>query len=657
MTTRMRALRLGVVATFAALCATAYFGASGRTLASLQSVTPNPAGSVAHQVAPGATDAQPSLQCQGCHEPDKPPPYLAGALFHKNAHTAYDPSVHGDAIRNGKKGASCLDCHSANGRWDSVFPSGDPRSTVNRVNVSNTCGKCHEAQVGTFHASIHGRGQERGINAAASCADCHGSHGVFTANDARSPLSKANTAGTCAACHQTIRGDFEASSHNEALRRGDSRAPTCTTCHTAVSHAKAPGDLREFEMETIRLCAECHTKQAPSYRDTFHGQATALGFEAAATCADCHTPHRNLPASDARASVHASNLVGTCAQCHANANASFVTFDPHPDPEDMDRSAVLWGVNTFMKGLFVVVFGFFGLHTLLWFQRSVVGVLRGETRRVRDGEQWVVRFNKSNRATHVVLVVSFLVLAATGLPLMFYATDWGQALAAGLGGLTLTRVLHRVFAVVTFGYAFYHLGYLLWLLLVRRERGLLFGPDSMVPRWRDAVDLYGMFSWFFYLKRRPPRFDRWTYWEKFDYFAVFWGVPVIGISGLLLWFPEFFSRFLPGSTFNVATIVHGEEALLATGFIFAFHFFHNHMRPENFPLDTVVFTGRLPLERFKEERPAEYERVLAEGRLDEILAEPPSPRARLLATVFGFAAYLAGLVLVAAILGSFLFAM
>jgi cytochrome b subunit of formate dehydrogenase len=286
-----------------------------------------------------------------------------------------------------------------------------------------------------------------------------------------------------------------------------------------------------------------------------------------------------------------------------------------------------------------------------------VGLARGETRRVRDGEQWVVRFNRSNRATHAVLVVSFLVLAGTGLPLMFYATGWGQTAASWFGGLGVMRVLHRVFAVVTFGYAIYHLGYLLWLGLVKRERGLLFGPDSMMPRGRDVADLYGMVLWFLYLKKRPPRFDRWTYWEKFDYFAVFWGVPVIGLSGLLLWFPEVVSTFLPGWVLNVATIVHSEEALLATGFIFAFHFFHNHMRPENFPLDTVIFTGKLPLARFEEERPEEYGRLVEQGRLEEVLAEPPTRRERLLATAFGSVAYAAGLVLVVAILWSVLFAL
>jgi hypothetical protein len=176
----------------------------------------------------------------------------------------------------------------------------------------------------------------------------------------------------------------------------------------------------------------------------------------------------------------------------------------------------------------------------------------------------------------------------------------------------------------------------------------------MVPRAKDFSDIYHMARWFLYLDDSPPKFDRWTYWEKFDYFAVFWGVPIIGLSGLFLWFPSLVSRVLPGSVLNLAMIIHGEEALLATGFIFAFHFFHNHMRPENFPLDTVIFTGRLPLERFREERPAEYSRMVSDGRLDTMIVEPPSMRAQLAATVFGYCAYLLGLLLIAAIFWSLL---
>ena len=598
--------------------------------------------------------APPSLDCQGCHGAGKTLPYLGGALFHTDAHKAYEQNVHGQAILNNKKGASCLDCHSSNGKTDTIFPKTDLRSTINRVNIARTCGKCHDQQALSFQDSIHGQGQARGINAAATCSDCHGAHNNFPASDPRSQLSKANTPDTCAKCHSSIQSDFKASAHHKAWMQGNQRAPVCTTCHTAVSHAKAPATLRDFDLQIIQTCSKCHEKQAPSYRDTFHGQSTALGFRTAATCVDCHTPHSNLPAADARSSVNGAHLVQTCGRCHKNATVAFVTYDPHAEPKDKRRSLVIYSTYTFMSLLFLGVFGFFGLHTLLWLQRSIVGVVRGETQRIRDGEQWVVRFNKSNRLTHIVIVVSFLALAATGLPLMYYYTNWAQTLARSLGGVRFTRILHRLFAVVTFGYAFYHLGYLFWLRFVKHERGLFFGPNSMVPHWSDLQDFYRMLRWFLYRDKKPPQLDRWTYWEKFDYFAVFWGVPIIGLSGLMLWFPGFFTKFLPGSFLNVAMIVHGEEALLATAFIFAFHFFHNHMRPENFPLDTVVFTGKLPLERFKEERPKEYERMVEEGTLDEIITGPPSPRARMFATVFGFTAYVIGLILVVAIFATFL---
>ena len=132
---------------------------------------------------------------------------------------------------------------------------------------------------------------------------------------------------------------------------------------------------------------------------------------------------------------------------------------------------------------------------------------------------------------------------------------------------------------------------------------LLWGPDSMVPQLQDGIDIYRNFLWF--IGRGPrPQFDRWTYWEKFDYWAVFWGMLIIGGSGLLLWFPVFFSKLLPGWMFNIAALVHGEEALLAVGFIFTFHFFNGHLRPEKFPMDTVVFTGRISEHELKDERGA-----------------------------------------------------
>jgi hypothetical protein len=120
---------------------------------------------------------------------------------------------------------------------------------------------------------------------------------------------------------------------------------------------------------------------------------------------------------------------------------------------------------------------------------------------------------------------------------------------------------------------------------------MFWGSNSMVPQPHDVAQIYQHFRYFFGLGPRP-RFGRWAYWEKFDYWAVFWGVGVIGASGLMLWFPTLFSQFLPGWVFNIAIIVHSDEALLATGFIFTVHFFNSHLRPEKFPMDPVIFTGR-----------------------------------------------------------------
>ena len=126
-----------------------------------------------------------------------------------------------------------------------------------------------------------------------------------------------------------------------------------------------------------------------------------------------------------------------------------------------------------------------------------------------------------------------------------------------------------------------------------------------------------MFKWFFGLAPKPL-LDRWTYWEKFDYWAPFWGVTIIGTSGAMLWFKELTATYLPGWVFNVATIFHGEEAVLAAGFLFTVHFFNNHWRPDKFPLDILMFTGVMPLEEFKREHTIEYNRLVANWRAFEI---------------------------------------
>lgn len=591
------------------------------------------------------------LECNSCHGAGSTLPKLGpGERFHRDAHREYEGSIHARIQENGKPAAVCIDCHTVDGDMTTDFPPDDPRSTVYATKQEQTCGKCHQGEYDSFHLSIHGKLLDKGDTRAASCSDCHGRHTIQSSKTGDAAVMRVNIANVCIKCHSGIVPEWENSSHGIAFKRGDPKAPMCTDCHSAVSHHEAPADIREFSLLMVDTCSSCHQQQAPSYRDTFHGQATEFKYQLAATCADCHTPHHNLPASNPASSVHPANLIQTCATCHTGVNAGFVTFQPHPEPKNPEKGYMTYVVATFMKWLLLCVFGFFGVHTVLWLQRSIVAAIKGEThKRVRDEEEkWVLRFSRQHRLTHVAIIVSFLGLAATGLPLMYSFTDWGKWVVEMHGGLAVTRFIHRVCAIITFGYAGYHLWFVLKKAFVERDKRAFFGPETMMIRKQDFIDAFNMFRWFFYLGPRP-KLDRFTYWEKFDYFAVFWGVPVIGISGLMLWFPTFFTRFLPGEALNIATIVHGEEALLATAFIFSFHFFHNHLRPENFPMDIVMFTGKVRLSWFKDERPVEYARLVEEGKLEDVLVPPPSKSFRAVARVFGFAAYITGLLLVMAI--------
>ena len=255
----------------------------------------------------------------------------------------------------------------------------------------------------------------------------------------------------------------------------------------------------------------------------------------------------------------------------------------------------------------------------------------------RGERPYLWRFTPLQRTLHALVIVSFLGLVITGLPLRFAYAPWARVLVRALGGLAAAGVIHRMCAIITFGYFATHVGSLIYRMAHGTSwKRILWGPDSMVPQGKDVRDLIGMFKWF--LGRGPrPRFERYSYMEKFDYLAVFWGVAIIGLSGLLLWFPEFFAKFLPGWVFNVATIIHGDEALLAMSFIFTIHFFNVHLRPEKFPIDLVIFTGRATTDYLKEEHPLEYERRQQAGALERLAAPPVSRLAYVWSVALGFA--------------------
>jgi len=275
---------------------------------------------------------------------------------------------------------------------------------------------------------------------------------------------------------------------------------------------------------------------------------------------------------------------------------------------------------------------------------------------VREEKEFL-RFTRLNRVLHILMIVSFMSLALTGMTLKFSYTSWAGVLSRFMGGYESAGFVHRFAATVMVGLFITHITDL--LRRRRREytswKAMLLGPDSMLFNRKDLQDFIGNLRWF--LGRGPrPQYGRWTYWEKFDYFAVFWGIFVIGSTGFMLWFPEFFTRFLPGWMLNVATIIHSDEALLATGFIFTVHFFNTHLRPEKFPMDTVVFTGRMSLEEFRRDKPMEYEALVKSGRLADHLVEPYPPIVLRAVRVFGWTALSLGFLITVWIIYAMLFA-
>ncbi|HUX39240.1 MAG TPA: hypothetical protein VMV44_15175 [Rectinemataceae bacterium] len=271
-----------------------------------------------------------------------------------------------------------------------------------------------------------------------------------------------------------------------------------------------------------------------------------------------------------------------------------------------------------------------------------------------DSTRYYLRFRLYHRILHIMVIVSFLGLALTGMSLKFSDVEWGRLLSWLLGGPFSCRILHRFFAVVTFLYFGLHLVWIVRSMLKNGFKRTFWGPESMMPQPKDILQLYQNVKHFLGLGP-APKFDRYTYWEKFDYLAVFWGVVIIGFTGLVLWFPLLFAKLLPGIWINAAIIVHSDEALLAVGFIFTIHFFNTHLRPEKFPMDKVIFTGRVTEEELKNERPEEYKRLAETGGLEKIETGEPRHWVYTVAKVGGFAAVIIGVIMIVLIIWSIVF--
>lgn len=624
------------------------------------------------------------LSCVNCHADARELPHgqslQAASCTTSSCHTSEAASfvrgVHAEKPSNGNGlTPTCATCHGGH----DILPARDRNSRTYPMNIVATCGGCHRTHatnpsiegsgkqlISDYLESVHGQLVTKGgLVVAATCADCHGSHEIHPASDERSLVNRANVPTTCGRCHVGIEETYAKSVHGQLHANGEEnghKAPVCTDCHTA--HSITRTDVPAFMADIVSECGQCHddpsmsgTRQATfyqSYRESYHGQVTRLGSTRAARCSDCHGSHDILPISDPDSALHGDHRVQTCSKCHEGVTASFVQFDPHADFHDAERYPLLHGVWLYFMIVISAAFGFFGLHSILWFIRMAIERRRdGPPPNYHNGAA-IRRFTRINRVNHALVIISFFGLTFTGIPLFFSDRPWAGTMAEVFGGVDAAGNWHRFFALMLiFNFVLHGVGTIRAAREVAAQAkdtpmgpartvfGWLFGPHSLFPRWKDVKDCLGMFRWFF-TGRGKPAFGRWTYWEKFDYWAEIIGTFIIGGSGLLLWFPTAFANWVPGWTFNVAMVVHGYEALLAVGFIFTIHFFNAHLRLEKFPVDDVIFTGRVPEEEMKHERSAEYAHLVERHRLDQFRTTPAPCWQRVMAIVVGVLAMLIG---------------
>lgn len=575
-------------------------------------------------------------------------------------------SVHKSAGPKDDEGRStpleCRQCHGPN--QHQILAATDSRSPVFVDHQVQTCGACHEKWQATYEKSSHGHGlYQSGLLVTATCANCHRAHDIFYANDDESSLYTGNVATTCGKCHRLIAERLQASVHGRGKGPGEKaerlapggksrQHPSCTDCHQG--HEIALAASARFRQQLPNLCGNCHGELSTRYAMTIHGELTKLGYQPAANCYDCHDSHSILSPSDPASPVSPERRLATCQQCHPHANASFISFNPHVDYHNPQESPAVYWTYRVLLTLLLTTFGIFGLHAVLWLVRGLVEVFRvGRPKGLVPGTQAYVRFVPMHRRAHAVLLVSFLGLASTGLPLKYSNMDWARTVANALGGFESTSFWHRVFALVTFACFGIYMVRMARQFAAGRRRGMpwlgvVFGPDSPVPNWRDVKDFFKMLRWFLSLGPKPT-FERWSYWEKFDFWGACTDIIVIGSTGLVLWFPNFVCAFLPGVTLNVAKVIHSTQALLATGFVFAIHFFSIHLRPEKFPADLSLLIGLVSEEEFLHERPDHFERLRREGLIEQSTATVPSKWRLRLIKLAGFAALAVGLALLAGI--------
>jgi predicted CXXCH cytochrome family protein len=561
------------------------------------------------------------LECTRCHSdinPDElPHPPHARRIECSSCHLKefrkvfedYEKGIHGRMASSGKPNAPrCSDCHGVH----DIFPPSDPSSSVHRSRIPLLCSKCHKDAGASYEGGVHGR-------APAVCTDCHGVHDIRAGLEEGSLVAKRRIPQTCGRCHREELLGYREGVHDVA--GGVSDAPSCVDCHGGhgIKPSTDPGS-KSYPTNIPRTCAKCHEDRAlqrkyglqtgilDSYLESYHGKKNYLGSKRSATCATCHGSHRITSSSDPRSQLHPSSRQKLCGRCHKGASYEFSKAFTHIRPSPKERPLVYWLGFLFKWFAILVVNGMF-LYTLLdisyWIRVWIKG--RGKAKGVRRvGEKREYRrWDIHQRIQHILFMSSVATLILTGFPLRTVESigPVGKAVVSVVGGPDKAGIIHRIAAIGMISAILYHGIY----VFVKLLRGTL--SFDMVPRAKDFVDFWQMTLFLLGLREVPPKFGRYNYIEKFLYWAAGWGVVIMGLSGLILWFSPRVSSFLSYQLVEIASLFHRHEFSLAFFALLAFHMYFAHLRPDVFPMSWVWITGKISEEELKERHGEEWERL------------------------------------------------
>jgi formate dehydrogenase gamma subunit len=571
-----------------------------------------------HEVQPAGI--KPGQECKACHA---------------DVVKEFERSVHGRPGLNGAPAiATCRSCH---GSAHTVVACTEPASPVAKRNLPATCGSCHSnpaylAQhavafarpVEAYQLSVHGRAVAANNENAATCSDCHGVHNILPARDPQSKINHWNVPQTCGACHAQIRDLYLQSVHGKAVQQGVADAPVCTNCH-GEHDILAPSEPRSLvnptRVSTV-TCGRCHADErlaerynlpldkVPAFEDSFHGLAMRAGSQSVANCASCHGVHNIFPPSDPRSTINPANLAKTCGACHPGAGAAFAIGPVHVRPASAAAHPVVKWIRLIYWVLIPLTILFMVFHNVVDF---VAKLLRHEPR-VETGEQ-VPRMNLHFRIEHWMVVVSFPALAVTGFALKFPEAWWAHPLLQWESRFAFRGTLHRIAAVVLIASLVYHFVH---LAASRRDRTIL---RHMVPVPQDLRDIANVFLYNFGIRAERPQFGKFSYAEKMEYLAFVWGMAVMTLTGLLLWFDNFSLRHFPKWVSDAATALHYYEAILATLAIVIWHFYSSIFDPDVYPLDLSWITGKASADHLRHTRPAYLRALRTQENPREAIAE------------------------------------